>query len=1259
MGRRERPLDPSEGPVARFAHELRKLRREAGGITYRAMAAEAHYSAATLAQAAAGDRLPSLPVTLAYAGACGGDREEWERRWHAAAAEAAKAAEEAESGSASPYLGLARFEVDDHERFFGRDRLADRLVELLGRKRLVVVTGPSGSGKSSVLRAGLIARLRGGGLGPAALGAIRILTPGPHPARTHAEVLDPGTAPAGTVVVVDQLEEVFTLCTDRVERAHFLDLLCAAAGSGRDMRVVLAVRADFYGHLAQHRSLTGAAQDATLLVGPMSPEELREAIVKPAARGGLVVERSLTTRIIRDVCDEPGGLPLMSHALLETWRRRSGRVLTEAAYDSAGGIHGAIARTAEDFYGRLTAGQAEAARRILLRLVTPGQGSQDTRRPADREEVTALGPGPAADADLVLDHLARARLVTLEQDTVDLAHEAVLTAWPRLRTWIDDDRDRIRAQRHLTEAAHTWQALGRDPGSLYRGLRLSIAEQHCAAPGQPDDLTPLEREFLIAGRAAEAAERATTRRRMRRMRNLVVLLSLLLTLTTVATIAAVRAQHRADQQRDIATSRRVAEQVRALRSADPALALQLSLAAYRLSPTVEARGSLLSSFSVPYATEVAGHRGDAPVLFSPDGRLLATGRIGGVRLWDATDPRRPSPVGTVAAAPGEPALPEATRAMAFSPDGRLLLTSGRSGGPGDEDRGGVLCLWDVTDPRHPRRLSARRTAVAVSAAFGADGRTLATAGQDGVLRLWSSSRRHGLRPVTGLPRGHATGNGRLTSVAFSPDGRTLAAGSTDRTVHRWDTTRPQRPRQLPALRGHRDAVASVAFSPDGRTLAAGGRDHTIRIWATGRSGVLPAVTLTGHTDRIHHLAFSPDGHTLASGGVEGVRLWTLHGAGRPYQAEHLTGHNGAVTSVAFAPDGSTLVSGSQDGTVRLWDLATDTLAAHSSSVYAVAAAPRGRLLASASYDGTVRLWSTAHPRAVRELSSPAGHTAAVNTLAFTSDGETLISGSLDGTARLWSVTDPRRPRLLATLPAHGAVDAVAVSPDGRTVVTADDEGAWLWDITDPHRPRSGARLPGAAQSLAFAPDGRTLACGDTDGTIRLWAVASSVPQNLGGLRGHTRVVKSLAFRRDGRLLASAGDDRTARLWPLAHGRPTGRSTVLTGHAEPLHAVGFSPDGRTLATAGNDDSVRLWRTAPGQRVPEELATLTGHAGDVNAVAFSPDGRTLATASNDRTVRLWDPEPERVSARVCRTARPVLTRGQWNEHLPETPYRPPCG
>ncbi|WP_306935033.1 nSTAND1 domain-containing NTPase [Streptomyces phaeochromogenes] len=508
-GRREVPVDPSAGPVQRFALELRKLRTEAGGIIYRALAEEVGYGVTTLSQAAAGEQLPTLPVVLAYVRACGGEVTWWEARWRQAVEESAGAgAEEGDAGAESPYRGLTRFETGDSGRFFGREQLTADLVDLLRRQRFAAVFGPSGSGKSSLLRAGLIPFLQHSqedGLRPA---AIRILTPGEHPAHTHAHLLTPATSDSGvdTFVVVDQFEEVFTLCHDADERARFIDQLLTARRPESRLRVLLAVRGDFYGRCAEHRHLADALRDANVLAGGMSPAELRDAVVKPAKAAGLTVERALTARLVKEVADAPGGLPLLSHVLLETWRRRRSKTLTLAGYEAAGCLDGAIAKTAEEVYGRFTEDQAVTARRVLLRLIAPGDGTPDTRRPAQRAELDTTG---RPDTAPVLEALVRARLLTLDGDMVELAHEALITGWPRLHGWIQDNRERLRAHRKLSEAAHAWQELGREAGALYRGSRLVTAQEHFGAAHR-GDLTALE-EALPHGQCGRPRTGVTRR----------------------------------------------------------------------------------------------------------------------------------------------------------------------------------------------------------------------------------------------------------------------------------------------------------------------------------------------------------------------------------------------------------------------------------------------------------------------------------------------------------------------------------------------------------------------------------------------------------------------------------------------------------------------------------------------------------------------------------------------------------------------------
>ncbi|MFH8348820.1 hypothetical protein [Streptomyces sp. NPDC018045] len=1246
MGRREKPVDPGAGPVQRFAYELRKLRLEAGGPTYRAMAERAAYSAAVLSQAAAGEKLPSLPVTLAYVAACGGDAGHWQRRWHEAVREdAGRVLEADEDRAVAPYRGLARFEPDDHARYFGRRRLTEELLRRVRARRVVAVFGPSGSGKSSLLRAGLIASLRMPAAAPPLRlpppAAIRVLTPGAHPMRDAGRLLTPAGPTGDTWLVVDQFEEVFTLCADPDERNAFIGRVLTAHDPASRLRVVLGVRADFYGRCLAHRELADVLREASLPIGPMSPQELREAIVKPAAAEGLIVERSLTARLVEEMAEEPGSLPLLSHVLLETWRRRRGRTLTLQAYEAAGGVHGAVAQTAEHLYGRLSPQQAGTARRMLLRLITPGEGTPDTRRPAARGELDAGDPAAAQ----LVEQLAAARLITVDQDTVDLAHEALITSWPRLRGWIEEDRGRLIVHRRLTEAAGLWDELDRDPGALYRGTRLGAAEEAFApaeAPGPapapagaPDELTPLERAFLTASAAARDRERRAAARTTRRLRQFAATLSVLLVLALAAGLLAWDQFRTSERQRDaalaaqrISLSRQLAAQSSALLEDRPDLASLLAVHAYRTAPTAEAVAGLFSAVDIPLRLRLTAHAGGVrAVAFSPDGRTLATsgGLDNAVRLWNVSTGRARAIL---------PALPEPLVALSFGADGRTLAGSTRTGS---------RRLWDVATGRTRATFGGAGGPVAATA-FSRDGRTLATGGTDGTVRLWNTAT--GALSVT--LRGHTK---KIVSVAFAPDGRSVATSSLDGTVRLWDVaTGTAGARLLSPAGGNR----AVAFGPDGRTLAIyGSDDATIRLWdvTTGT----PRTTLAGPAGNVIAMAFDPAGRILGGGSDDGtVRLWDV-ATGAILGT--LPGHARRVSSVAFSPDGHTMASGSDDGTYRLWNTALGdvlkTLNGHSGPVGAVAYGRGGRTLASGSDDGTVRVWDLGI-RGSRTLGGPADGSRRdrVRAVAFSPDGRTLATTSRRLGLRIWDVATGR---LRATL-ARFTGEAVAFSPDGRTLAGTSGSGALLlWD-TATHRTRT---LPTSstdrATSVAFSRDGRTLASGSLHGSVRLWDVAAGRTRTvLTGPRGDAGAV---AFSPDGSTLAGGGADGSVRLWDTATGRIR---TTIAGHTiGTLGAVAFTPDGRTLAASGRDTgTVRLWDVATGQ----SRAAYSGQTGLVRSVTFSPDGRALASGSSDGVVRLREvdlPGPTASIKKICRAVNRELTPAEHARYLPDEAPRTVCG
>lgn len=1088
MGRREKALDPAAGPVQRFAYTLRKLRREAGGPTYRELAGRAGYSPPTLSAAAAGERLPSLPVLLAYVAACGGEAASWERRWREAAAEAAADAARAAPADESPYRGLARYGTEDAGLFFGRDALAGELAALVREHRCTAVVGASGSGKSSLLRAGLVPRLTDA----AGVAAVRILTPGAHPARTHAARLAPAAGEGDTVVLVDQFEEVFSLCRDAAERAAFLAALRAAAEPGSRLRVVLSVRADFFARLLADRRLAEAVRPATLPVGPMSPAQLREAVVGPAAADTLVVERALTARLVADVADEPGGLPLLSHALLELWRRRRGRTLALAAYEEIGGVQGAIAHTAEEVYAALGPGHATVAQAMLLRLIAPGDGTPDTRRPAERAELVR-----SAEAAEVLERLLRARLLTADGTAVELAHEALITGWPRLAGWVGAHRERLRLHRRLTEAAGAWAALERDPGALYRGVRLAGAREEFAAADA--DLTPLEREFLDASVAEDERRVRAAARTTRRLRALTVSLAVLLSLAVVAGLLAWQQSRVSARQRDEAEARRIAALAAELGYAQPRTALRLSVAAWKLADLPETRAALAAAtaqpeqgvFDEPTREEIedvwsrytADHRTfqrispgetrrwdtatgrrlpsypgygrgtDRVEDISPDGRtaVLAEGRR--LRMWDLREGR------TV----GAPFGHSGNDTLSFSPDGDLLVLDGSQDAGMRSiqvwEAGGDL-LFEIPERRHAKRYPA----------VSPDGRWLAWCPLEGRPEVWDIRERRRLRTefTPAVPAGICGSE----EMQFTPDGRGLAF-TTYGGVRTWDA---RSGRERPRLRG--EEVFDAVFSADGTYAATFDRGaEEILLWRTavGREPLL-RYPLGGTSSEIGDLALDTEQGVLryTEGSMPGGVLRTLSLAGL------LDGHwqQERLKAAEFDPAGDTLATTSTAGprrAVQLRDGATGQV---------------GKTLRDTEL---TELYGSDHTVRIRDGRQDRGGDA----LAVSPDGTWALT---DTNMRV----DTRTGRISHGLYQEDWPSAAVFSRDGRFLAVADSNGrTTLWN-------GSGRRLlavlaPAAANprlmhpgedgewytpALAFSRDGRTVAMGDTDGTLRLWQTDS-------------------------------------------------------------------------------------------------------------------------------------------------------------------------
>ncbi|MFI9247984.1 trypsin-like peptidase domain-containing protein [Streptomyces sp. NPDC053086] len=1171
-----------------------------------------------------------------------------------------------------PYRGLEPFTAQQARWFEGRkDAVRQVVANLAGQRRLTLLLGPSGSGKSSLIQAGVLRALAAGAL-PGSdqwlpvlarprqnllaeaehAGLFGASTDGIAKAVTRTLAASPGCQ--RVLLVIDQFEELFTQPFNGRQRGvrAAADEIIKAVGSDAAVSVILVMRDDFYPQLAAlaPRLLQAATPGLLNVPGTLSHQDLHDIITLPAQDVGLHFQPGLPEQIVTDVlavtpeaaaCRQAPVtvLPLLELTLSQLWLRRQDGYLTHAAYRRLGAVSGSLTTWCDTALKNLSTEQRNIARRILTSLVHPADPGRSV--PAVRAQVPlnelrdlAAVPGDTPDGGQAVDEVIAAltlhRIITTQtlrpsrggsdavpgEPVAELVHDALIRDWGALREWVAQDH-RFQDWLDNTRERRTRWAATSDAGDLLGGSALAEGLEWSRKRRLPGDIAA----FLAASKQRQQAA-------IRRSRRLNTVLASLLALALIAAGSALWQWRTADAERRASLSRQLSAESNTLIERNPDLASLLAVHAYRASPTPEAVASLQNAavLSSPLHRRLVVHTREVfSVAFSPDGHTLATGSVDRTaRLRDVATGR----IRAVFAGHQGPVW-----SVAFSPDGRTIATASADH---------TVRLWDVATGKTRTILTGHHDLVSW-VTFSPDGRALATAGKDHTARLWDVA--------TGKTRAILTGHHDwVYSAAFSPDGRTVATASADHTVRVWDVATGK---TRTILTGHTDAVWAVKFSPDGRTLATGSSDRTVRLWnlATSKTRTI----LTGHTDQAWALAFSPDGRSLASASADHtVRLWDLATAKTRIV---LTGHTGAVEAVAFGPGGRTLATASDDKTVRLWDLATPAsktriaLTGHTGPVGSLAFSPDGRTLATASDDKTARLWKVATGKTRTVLT---GHTDAVWAVKFSPDGRTLATGSVDGTVRLW---DPATGKTRAVLHGHtDTVNSLAFSPDGHTLATgSDDETVRLWDVVTGRLRKTlvvNQEAGFSALAVAFSPDGHTLAIGLNDNTVRLLDVTTGKSRNV--LTGHTDIVRSLAFSPDGHTLATGSDDETVRLWNLANGKAR---IVLTGHTGAVEAVAFSPDGHTLATGGADNTARLWDVATGR----PLTTFAGHTDWVLAVAFSPDNGTLATGSSDQTVRLWDSvllKPDAAIRTICRNVNRGLTADEQAVYLPGQSVRPAC-
>ena len=1120
-----------------------------------------------------------------------------------------------------PFKGLQYFDEGDSHLFFGRELLTRKLVNRLREtKFLSVIIGASGSGKSSLVRAGLIPALKLGqelmdGVKPPEGSSgwqIHIITPTAHPLEALAIELTRGSESLTmaatfiddlaqdprslalhlarqspkqhTLLVLDQFEELFTLCRDEFEREAFIDnLLYAISKSSNEdeksegrISLILTLRADFYAHLAQYPDLRDAVAKQQEYIGPMTIEELRRAIEEPAKRSHWGFEPGLVDLILRDVGDEPGALPLLSHALLETWKRRAGHTMTLKGYADAGGVRGAIAHTAESVYQDLSPEEQIIARNIFLRLTELGEGTEDTRRRVSFDELFS-NTEDAAEIRSVLNMLADARLVTLGEDTAEVAHEALIREWPTLREWLNQDREGLQLHRRLTETAREWELLERDEGVLYRGVQLAQAREWAAL--HPRALNTGEQAFLDASNAFE--QKKITEREEQQRREL-----------EAAQKLAESEHNRAEEQVHAADRMRVRNRVISIvgivalafgvlamifngRSAQNAERAEANL---QQALTAEAQAVIAKEEAVAEGERANGERDNAiAAQKTAQSRELAIASLNNL----TTDPER----SVLLALEG--------LSQAYTREAEEALHQS------------VASLRVMQVLEHPD--------VVGSVDYSPDGSLLLTGNDDGIARVWDLESGQVIYSLYG----HTDW---INDAEFSPDGKLIATAGEDKIINIWSVENKEE--TLWTITGHSEYVNRIAFNPDSTRLATGSGDNTVRIWdvATGQEILI----LTDYSSWIQSITFSSDGNRLAASSNNELIIWDAT------TGDEFLKINDGATALAFSPDGKQLASADIDGIIKIWEVASDSqilqLSGHTNQVIDLKYSPDGTQIASASLDRTVRIWDADSGQALLML---AGHASGIFEIDFSPDGNSVATGSGDNTARIWDIT-PSGSKEIFTLSGRQFRE-VHFSPDDTRIVTSsfEDGVVQVWNMENGQEILKIDAHEGRVYQAIFSSDGKQIATSSVDNTAKIWDADTgqellSVTGHGEGFVGPFAGILDITFSPDGSRIATAGADGVAKIWDTSTGDELLVLTVSDTRTEfGLTRIQYSPDGRLIATAsgrtGEDNTyARIWDAETG----EELHVLTTPQFNMWGIAFDPDGKRLVTTGASGVIKIWD-------------------------------------
>ncbi|MFJ3084524.1 WD40 repeat domain-containing protein [Streptomyces halstedii] len=1101
----------------------------------------------------------------------------------------------------SPYPGLDAFAEDEAAVFFGREALAVELTRRLHTSsdrpadRFLVLVGASGSGKSSLVRAGVMPRLR-----DRRWTLVPAFTPGAHPLGALASALasaggeqEPASAvlrrlrqgpPAlraeltrlrggrfrHVLLVVDQFEEVVTLADER-ERTHFLDALRFCVEQDTNVRVLATLRVDLLGRL-----LTTAHAEICqhpLTVGALGRSQFTQVVENPAALVGLTFAPGVVDIIVDDAGTDDA-LPLLAYLLQELYFASGpGGTVTEELYRDLGGVAGALARQADHTVYALDHPDGIAfVLRVLLRFITV-QGQEVARKRVPLDELTdreRCVVDAFVDARLLMSDAAGDGIPGQEEPYAQVTHEALFRQWAPLRQEVESRVDQLRERAELERWAEDWERSGRSDDYLLTGERLTLARRR---------LTALEE----SGIAPEP----------------------------------VRVLVQCSQRRDLAFLRRVSDSIGqyALGSAEthPERAILLSLAALgECAPTPSARRGLMAALAASHLrTRVDAHTDTVRhIAWSPDGRRLATAsRDGSARVLDARSGQ------SLLVLPSDGTMVES---VSWSPDSAYVATAGRER---------VVRVWDAVSGV-PVRLLTGATDIVRQVAWSPDGVCVAASSKDTVVRVWEAGTGRLVQELSGH-------RDDVWGVTWSPDSTRLASASHDQTARVWNLATGT---AALVLQGHTDFVEGVAWSPDGLSIATGSGDHTARIW-DARTGAL-RLLLRGHTDYVWNLAWSPDSRALASASSDHtVRLVSAQDA---KVLAVLRGHTATVWGVTWSPSGTQLATSSTDGTAIVWDLrprGAEVVAAdgHRGAVNQASWSADEQRIATACDDATVRCWASEDGAPVTEPLRLDDRVWSVAWSPLPGDSRLALSTN-DG---LFRVLDDTGTVLVEER--GEVVESCVWSPDGRRIATGGHDGTVRVREAD-----TGAELTVLTGHqdwvgrVAWSPGGRFLASASDDRTCRLWDVAES--RQLTVLRGHDNYVDDVGWSPDEQRIVTASGDWTVAVWETTTGR---RIDVLKGHEGRVRCVAWSPDGRFVASGSDDRTVRVWSAD----TFEEAAVVGVHQDKVSSVVWSRDSTRLLTASFDGTARVWsaDPDYDRLEAHARGRVFRTLDADERRRHL----------